>query len=102
MAQNGSGNFKTIQDAINAVRDLSQEKVIIHIKKGIYHEKLIIPSWKTNIALVGEDRENTIISNNNYSGQNCLQAKMLRVEWLTTHTLRTRFWFREGISPQKT
>lgn len=69
VAQDGSGNYKTIQEAVNAVRDLSQEKVIINIKKGIYYEKLIIPSWKTNIALVGEDKENTIISNNNYSGQ---------------------------------
>lgn len=69
VAQDGSGNYKTIQEAVNAVRDLSQEKVIINIKKGIYHEKLVIPSWKTNIALVGEDRENTVISSNNYSGQ---------------------------------
>ncbi|RYE16694.1 MAG: pectin esterase, partial [Sphingobacteriaceae bacterium] len=75
VAQDGSGDFKTIQDAVNAVRDLSQEKVTIHIKKGIYHEKLIIPSWKINIALVGEDRENTIISNNNYSGQNLPAGK---------------------------
>lgn len=75
VAQDGSGNFKTIQDAVNAVRDLSQEKVTIRIKKGIYHEKLIIPSWKTNIALVGEDWENTIISNNNYAGQNLPAGK---------------------------
>jgi pectinesterase len=44
VAQDGSGNFKTIQEAVNAVRDLSQEEVTIHIKKGIYHEKRIIPS----------------------------------------------------------
>jgi pectinesterase len=69
VAQDGSGNYKSIQEAVNAVRDLSQEKVTINIKKGIYHEKLIIPTWKTNISLVGEDKENTIISNNNYSGQ---------------------------------
>ncbi|RYE11677.1 MAG: pectin esterase [Sphingobacteriaceae bacterium] len=75
VAQDGSGNYKTIQEAVNAVRDLSQEKVIINIKKGIYHEKLVIPSWKINISLAGEDRENTIISNNNYSGQNLPNGK---------------------------
>ncbi|MGI4021643.1 MAG: pectinesterase family protein [Janthinobacterium lividum] len=75
VAQDGSGNFKTIQEAVNAVRDLSQEQVTIRIKKGIYYEKLIIPSWKINIALVGEDKENTIISNNNYSGQPLLSGK---------------------------
>ena len=35
----------------------------------MYHEKLIIPSWKTNIALMGESKENTIISYNDYSGK---------------------------------
>ncbi len=69
VAQDGSGNFKTIQEAVNAVRDLSQQQVTIFIKKGIYHEKLVIPSWKTNISLVGEDKENTVISYNDYSGK---------------------------------
>lgn len=69
VAQDGSGNFKTIQEAINAVRDLSQQRVTIHIKKGVYKEKLVIPSWKSNISLVGEDKENTIITWNDYSGK---------------------------------
>lgn len=69
VAQDGSGNFKTIQEAINAVRDLSQQQVTIFIKNGIYHEKLVIPSWKTKITLVGEDKAHTIITNNDYSGK---------------------------------
>jgi len=69
VAQDGSGNFKTIQEAINAVRDLSQVQVTIHIKKGTYHEKLVIPSWKTNISLIGENKENTIITNNDHTGK---------------------------------
>src|SRR5882724_10586754 len=52
VAQDGSGDYKTIQEAVNAVRDLSQVQVIIHVKKGIYHEKLVIPSWKKKISLV--------------------------------------------------
>jgi pectinesterase len=69
VAQDGSGDFKTIQEAVNAVRDLSQQQVTIFIKKGIYHEKLVIPSWKTKISLIGEDREHTIITNSDYSGK---------------------------------
>lgn len=69
VAQDGSGDFKTIQEAVNAVRDLSQQQVTIFIKKGIYHEKLVIPSWKTKITLVGEDKANTIITNSDYSGK---------------------------------
>jgi len=68
VALDGSGNYKTIQEAVNSVRDFGQQ-VVIHIKKGIYHEKLVIPTWKTQIALIGEDKENTIITNNDYSGK---------------------------------
>jgi pectinesterase len=69
VAQDGSSQYKTIQEAVNAVRDLSQQVVTIHIKKGIYREKLVIPSWKTKVYLLGEDKENTIITNADFSGK---------------------------------
>src|ERR1043165_8728763 len=69
VAQDGSGNYKTIQEAVNAVRDLSQQQVTIFIRKGVYHEKLTVPSWKTNITLKGESRDSTIITNNDYTGK---------------------------------
>ena len=69
VAQDGTGDYKTIQEAVNAVRDLSQVQVIIYIKPGVYHEKLIIPSWKTNITLQGENNMNTVITNSDYSGK---------------------------------
>jgi pectinesterase len=68
VALDGSGNYKTIQEAVNSVRDYGQS-VTIHIKKGVYHEKLVIPTWKTRITLLGEDKENTIITNDDYSGR---------------------------------
>lgn len=64
-----TGDYKTIQAAINSIRDLGKERVTIHIKKGVYHEKVVIPSWKTNLSLVGEDRKNTVITNDDYSGK---------------------------------
>ncbi|MET3881286.1 pectinesterase [Chitinophagaceae bacterium OAS944] len=69
VAQDGSGNYKTIQEAVNAMRDFSQERVTIFIKKGVYKEKLVIPSWKTNIKLEGESRDSTIITNDDFSGK---------------------------------
>jgi pectinesterase len=69
VAQDGSGNYKTIQEAVNAVRDLGHSTVTINVKKGIYREKLVIPSWKTNLHIVGESPENTIITGNDYSGK---------------------------------
>lgn len=69
VAQDGSGDFSHIQDAVNAVRDFQYWRVTIFIKKGTYHEKLVIPSWKTGITLIGESRDSTIITNSDFSGK---------------------------------
>ena len=60
VAQDGSGNFKTIQDAINSLsRDAKAQRVIL-IKEGTYNEKLFID--KNFVTLRGEDAENTIVT----------------------------------------
>src|SRR5690606_18434869 len=69
VALDGSGDFKTIQEAINKVRDHAEKRVIILIKPGIYKEKVVIPAFKRNITLKGLDKENTIISYNDFSGK---------------------------------
>ncbi len=62
VAQDGSGDFKTIQEAVYAVRDYTPVPITIKVKKGVYHEKLIIPSWKCDITISGESEENTVIT----------------------------------------
>jgi pectinesterase len=57
---NGKGDFVSIQAAINSLADSSATPRIIFIKKGIYREKLYIE--KHNIVFEGEDRDNTIIT----------------------------------------
>ncbi len=69
VALDGTGNYTSIQEAINSTRDVSSFRVEIRIKNGVYHEKLNIPSWKTNISLIGESKEATIISFDDYSGK---------------------------------
>ncbi|KRD08931.1 pectin esterase [Flavobacterium sp. Root901] len=69
VAQDGSGDFKTIQEAVNNVKDNSEKRVVITIKKGVYKEKLEIPVSKTFITLKGTDRNKTIISFDDYSGK---------------------------------
>jgi pectinesterase len=69
VAQDGSGNYRTIQEAINSVRDLGQVRVTITIRNGVYREKLVIPSEKTMITLIGENLDSTIIINDDYSGK---------------------------------
>ncbi|RZJ77667.1 MAG: pectin esterase [Flavobacterium sp.] len=74
VAKDGSGDFKTIQEAVNAVRDLSEVKVPIYIKNGVYKEKLVIPAHKSNIELIGEDKLKTTISYDDYSGKGIINT----------------------------
>jgi len=69
VAQDGSGDFKTIQEAVNNVKDNSEKRIVITIKPGVYKEKLEIPVSKTFITLKGTDRNKTIISFDDYSGK---------------------------------
>ena len=69
VAQDGTGDFKTVQEAINSIRDLGQAIVTINIKNGVYQEKLVIPSQKTSIILVGESRDNTVLTYDDFSGK---------------------------------
>ena len=62
VALDGSGDFTKIQDAINASPSFPYEKITVFVKNGVYNEKIKIPEWNTHLALVGESRENTIIS----------------------------------------
>jgi pectinesterase len=80
VAKDGSGDFKTIQEAVNAVRDLSEVQVPIYIKKGVYREKLIIPGHKWKISLIGEDKALTTITFDDYSGKNGINT-------YTSHTV---------------
>lgn len=61
VAHDGSGNYRTVQEAINAVKDNNPQRTTIFIKTGIYHEHVEVPSSKINLSLVGEDVEKTVI-----------------------------------------
>ncbi|RYY21394.1 MAG: pectin esterase [Cytophagaceae bacterium] len=68
VAQDGSGDYRTIQEAVMAVRDFMQVTATIVIKKGTYREKLLVPQQKTHLTLLGESPESTIITFGDYSG----------------------------------
>jgi pectinesterase len=69
VATDGSGDYRTIQEAINAFRAYSPVALQLHIRNGVYKEKLIIPSWVTNLTITGENPDSTIITYDDYSGK---------------------------------
>jgi len=59
VSQTGSGQFRSIQDALNSIPADNARSVVIFIKNGTYNEKLFIA--KSHVALVGERRDSTRI-----------------------------------------
>ena len=74
VAQDGSGDYSTIQAAVDAIPAFPLQRMEIHIKNGTYREKLVISSWKTNLSFIGEDQEKTIIVYDDYSGKGAINT----------------------------
>ena len=51
VARDGTGEFRTIDEAIEVCRAFMEYQKVIYVKKGVYKEKLVIPSWLTNITI---------------------------------------------------
>ncbi len=65
----GSGDFKTVQEAINSVPLLKKKETKIYIKNGIYKEKIAIPIDKINITFIGEDKDKTILTYDDFASK---------------------------------
>ncbi len=66
VAKDGTGDYTRIQDAINNSKSFPYQRVTIRIKNGVYNEKVKIHEWNTKISLIGESKEKTIITFNDY------------------------------------
>ena len=62
VSRDGTGNFRTLQEAIESARAFMDYTVTIYVRNGVYKEKVIVPSWVENIDIIGEDRDKTIIT----------------------------------------
>lgn len=68
VAKDGSGDFFTIQEAVNAVPDFRKAaRTSILVRTGVYKEKVIIPESKINLSLIGE--EGAILTNDDYASK---------------------------------
>ncbi|XP_062085807.1 probable pectinesterase 55 [Humulus lupulus] len=60
--RSGQGNFTTVQQAIDSVPSKNQLWVRIHVKAGVYNEKVLVPQDKQYIVVEGEGKDTTTIT----------------------------------------
>lgn len=88
VAKDGSGDFTSIQAAIDAAPANRTSPWVIYVKNGKYREKVSIPQNKTFIHLIGESVANTILSWDDYSGRKLPDGTEIGTS--TSYTLHVR------------
>ena len=66
VAADGSGNYKTVQEAIDAVfqNTSASNRWTIFVEAGAYRERVYVQREKRFVTLVGEDAARTVITYN--------------------------------------
>ena len=70
VARDGTGDYRTLTEAMEGIRAFMDYKVTVLVKKGVYKEKVILPSWLENVDFIGENVENTIITYDDHANIN--------------------------------
>ena len=95
VAKDGTGQFKSVQAALNAVPEDNKKPVTIYIKKGIYKEVIIVDATKSFIKLIGEDKEQTILTYDNHAG-----TRLANGDTLNTWTCASFFVYGNDFSAE--
>ena len=80
VAQDGSGNYTTVQAAFDAIPSGNTKPVTVYVKNGIYKEKLLLDSTKPFVTLIGEDRFNTILTYDDHTGKKDAQGNVINTQ----------------------
>ena len=87
VSRDGTGQFRTIGEAVEVCRAFMEYHKVIYVKNGVYKEKLVIPSWLTNIEVCGESAEKTIITYDDHANIR-LTATNLPMGTFRTYTVK--------------
>lgn len=68
VAADGSGDYLTVQAALDAIPVNNREPVTVFVRRGLYREKLHLDSTKNFVTLLGEDEWNTILTYDDHPG----------------------------------
>jgi pectinesterase len=62
VAQDGSGDFKTVQQAVDHVPENNNQRVVIQIRPGVYQEQIRVSAGKRYLTFRGDDAAKTVLT----------------------------------------
>ena len=87
VSADGTGDFNTVQGAVDFVPDRSSRRVTIFVRNGNYEEIVYFRS-KSNLTIVGEDRDKTVVFYANNEVFNPHPSNISTNEWPGTFPSR--------------
>lgn len=69
VVQDGTGDYKTVQEAFNAVPYNNKKPITIIVGEGIYKEKLLLDSAKNFVTLIGANKFTTVLTYDDHTGK---------------------------------
>lgn len=101
VAKDGSGDFFTIQEAINAVPDFRKEgRTTILVRPGVYKEKLIVPESKIQVSLIGQT--GAVVSNDDYASKKNVFGENMSTSGSATCYIYGHDFYAENITFENT
>lgn len=94
VAQDGTGDYTTVQAAIDAAPEGRVKPWLIFIKEGVYKEHVDVPESKPYLHFIGQDRNKVSISDDKLCGGD----NALHVDVGATFVARAENLYFEGIS----
>ena len=95
VGQDNASKYHTIQEVLNLIPSGNTKPVKIFVKQGIYREVITVDASKSNILLVGENEDNTIIQFDNHAG-----VRLPNGDTLNTWTCATAFIYGNDFQAQ--
>jgi len=95
VGKDSKSKYHSIQEILNLIPSGNTKPVNIYVKNGIYKEVITVDASKSNILLVGESEDNTIIQFDNHAG-----VKMPNGDTLNTWTCATAFIYGNDFQAQ--
>ncbi|MFQ6625072.1 hypothetical protein Gotur_003950 [Gossypium turneri] len=99
---NGSGQFRSVQDAVDAVPENNRKNVMVLISPGHYIEKVVVPATKPYITFQGAGRETTFIEWHDRACDRGSNGQQLRTYQTASVTVYANYFSARNISFKNT
>ncbi|XP_027361417.1 pectinesterase-like [Abrus precatorius] len=101
VAKDGSGKFKTVAEAVASAPDNGKTRYVIYVKRGTYKENVEIGKKKTNVMLVGDGMDATVITGSLNFVDGTTTFNSATVAAVGDGFIAQDIWFQNTAGPQK-